>query len=68
MRLTGRIHHVWTVIRQHLADRAETIRNEPDAGYTTETVIVTALLVLAGIAALAVLGSKIADKVNSINL
>ncbi|MFF7250482.1 hypothetical protein ACFZBU_42205 [Embleya sp. NPDC008237] len=39
-----------------------------DNGYTTETLIVTAALVAAAIAALVILRNKIITKVNSINL
>ncbi|WP_329562058.1 hypothetical protein [Kitasatospora sp. NBC_01266] len=65
--LTIKIHLVWTRTRQHLADRLEAMRREPDAGYTTETVVITALLVLMGIAALGILAAKVADKANSLN-
>lgn len=40
----------------------------PDSGYSTETVLVTALLVMLAVAALAVLTSKVLAKVNSIDL
>jgi hypothetical protein len=39
-----------------------------DAGYTTETVVVTALLVALAIAAIAIIVSKVLDKANGLNL
>lgn len=43
-------------------------RKRADGGYSTETVLVTALLVMLAVAALAVLTSKVLAKVNSIDL
>lgn len=40
----------------------------PDAGYSTETVLVTALIVVLAIAAIAVIATKVIAKANSINL
>jgi hypothetical protein len=48
--------------------RGRDFRTPPDAGYSTETVLVTALLVMLAVAALAVLTSKVLAKVNSIDL
>lgn len=39
-----------------------------DAGYTTEVIVVTAVLVTIALAVLAILGAKILDKANSIDL
>ncbi|MDI5974029.1 hypothetical protein POF50_032590 [Streptomyces sp. SL13] len=39
-----------------------------DAGYSTETVIITALLAALGIAAVAVIAAKVMDKAHSLNL
>ncbi|PYC65574.1 hypothetical protein C7C46_32490 [Streptomyces tateyamensis] len=50
-----------------LADGYARAKAEPDAGYTTETIVITALLVLCGIAALGVLTTKVLDKVNGLN-
>jgi hypothetical protein len=44
------------------------MREEPDAGYSTETVLVTALLVVLAIAVIAVITVKVTEKANSINL
>jgi hypothetical protein len=43
-------------------------RERADGGYSTETVLVTALLVMLAVAALAMLTSKVLAKVNSIDL
>jgi hypothetical protein len=48
--------------------RNRELRTSRDAGYSTETVLVTALLVMLAVAALAVLTSKVLAKVNSIDL
>ena len=55
---------LWTVIRA----RVEMLRREPDAGYSTETVLVTALLVVAAIAVLAIIVAKVTSKANSIDM
>lgn len=48
-----------------LRDRTAQARRAPtDAGYTTETIIVTALLVALAIAALAVIAAKVKTKAN----
>ncbi len=39
-----------------------------DGGYSTEAILITALLVAIALAAFAILGPKIIDKVNSIEL
>jgi len=44
------------------------LRREPDAGYSTETVLVTALLVVAAIAVLAIIVAKVTSKANSIDM
>jgi hypothetical protein len=41
---------------------------DPDAGYTTETVVVTALLVVAAIVVVAIIVAKVTAKANGINL
>ncbi|GAB3570567.1 hypothetical protein GCM10027445_24390 [Amycolatopsis endophytica] len=55
---------LWTVVRA----RVELLRREPDAGYSTETVLVTALLVVAAIAVLAIIVAKVTSKANSIDM
>ncbi|WP_035851134.1 hypothetical protein [Kitasatospora azatica] len=51
----------------HLAEVSAKRRANPDGGYTTETVIITALLVACGIAALGILATKVLDKANALN-
>ncbi len=51
----------------HLAGVRGKRRANPDGGYTTETVIITALLVGCGIAALGIIASKVLDKANALN-
>lgn len=65
--LSIRIHLAWTRASRHVAARVAAARREPDAGYTTETVVITALLVLMGIAALGIIAAKVADKANSLS-
>ncbi|MFD8497739.1 hypothetical protein [Amycolatopsis sp. NPDC059657] len=55
---------LWTTLRA----RIEALRREPEAGYSTETVLVTALLVVAALAVIAILVTKITAKANGINL
>jgi hypothetical protein len=60
---------LWIQIRQaQLRARAQQLRERPDAGYSTETAIVTALLVLLAIAVIALLTAKIMAKVEQIDL
>jgi Na+-driven multidrug efflux pump len=53
-----------SVLRARLA----AARRTRDAGYTTETVVVTALLVALAIAAVAIIVAKVLDKANGLNL
>ncbi len=57
---------VW--ISARLVEGRRRMREEPDAGYSTETVLVTALLVVAALVVIAIIVVKITDKANSINL
>ena len=43
------------------------LRAEPEAGYSTETVVVTALLVALAIAVLAIIAVKVTSTANNIN-
>ncbi|GAA1119137.1 hypothetical protein [Kitasatospora arboriphila] len=47
------------------ARRAE-LRKQPDGGYTTETVIITALLVGLGLGVLGIIAAKVTDKANGL--
>jgi hypothetical protein len=51
-----------------LRGRLARLRRGGDAGYTTETVVVIALLVALAIAALAIITAKVIAKANSLNL
>ena len=49
-----------------LRDRWEDVRAEPEAGYTTETVVVTALLVGLAVAVIAIIAVKVTSTANNI--
>ncbi len=55
---------LWTVVRA----RWEALRQRPEAGYSTETVLVTALLVVAALAIIAIVIAKVTEKANGITL
>jgi hypothetical protein len=55
-------------VARGLRDRLTVLRERPDAGYSTETVLITALLVALGLTALAVISAKVMAKVRSIDL
>lgn len=55
---------LWVQLRARIRD----LREHPDAGYTTETVLVTALLVVLALAVIAILVAKVTSKANGINL
>jgi hypothetical protein len=48
--------------------RLAAVRRSGDAGYTTETVVVIALLVALAIAAVAIISAKVLAKANGLNL
>lgn len=58
----------WALVLTALRTRLEELRRHPEAGYTTETVLVTALLVVAALAIVAIIVAKVIAKANSINL
>ena len=61
------MHHLvalWTTVKA----RWELLRREPEAGYSTEAVLVTALLVVAALAIIAIIVAKVTAKANGINL
>ena len=62
--LPGYIRLAAAVLRGRLAQA----RHDGDAGYTTETVVVIALLVALAIAAVAIITAKVLAKANSLNL
>jgi hypothetical protein len=58
----------WALVLTALHARVEALRHNPDAGYTTETVLVTALLVVAALAVVAIIVTKVTTKANGIDL
>lgn len=58
----------WALLSARLRARIDELRRNPDAGYTTETVVVTALLVVAALAVVAIIVTKVTAKANGINL
>ena len=62
--MTTYLSALWTIIRA----RIDTLRRDPEAGYTTEAVVGIALLVLIAIATFAVIAAKVANKAESIDL
>ena len=56
------LRHLFTT----LAARWQALRAEPDAGYSTEAVIVTALLAALALAAVGTIVAKVIAKANSI--
>ena len=51
-----------------LRARLAAVRRTRDVGYTTETVVVTALLVALALAAIAIIVAKVIAKANGLNL
>jgi hypothetical protein len=49
-----------------LRGRWQTLRAEPEAGYSTEAVVITALLVAMGVAAVAIIAAKVLSSANGI--
>ncbi|MBQ1121873.1 hypothetical protein [Streptomyces sp. B15] len=62
--LTRFRHHIAS--QEHLATLRRNIRR--DDGYTTETIVVTALLALLAIGALSVITAKVLGRANGIDL
>jgi len=50
-----------------LRSRLQALQAEPEAGYTTETIVVTALLVALALVAVGIIATKVIAKANSIN-
>jgi len=50
-----------------LRDRWETVRAEPEAGYSTEAVIVTALLAALALTAVGIIVAKVVSSANNIS-
>ena len=58
----------WDLLCAGLRARIAELRRNPDAGYTTETVVITALLVVAALTVVTIIVSKVVTKANGINL
>jgi hypothetical protein len=65
---TGPPRAIWTLIRAHLAAVITELKRNKDAGYTTETVVVIALLVAMALAAIAIITAKVLATANGLNL
>lgn len=58
---------LWAQIRANLTELRTEIREHPDGGYSTETVIVTAILVALALAAIGdIIYNKVVSKANGI--
>ena len=57
-----------TVAIGEIRRRWQVVRATGDAGYSTETVLITALLVALGLAVVAIIAAKVTAKANNINL
>lgn len=64
---TGLPRAIWALIRAHLAAAITELKRNKDAGYTTETVVVIALLVAMALAAIAIIAAKVLAKANGLN-
>lgn len=60
------IHYFACQLRCRAAELRRRMRD--DAGYSTETVIVTALLAILALAVVGIIAVKVTDKANGINL
>lgn len=58
----------WVVLWTGVQARIQVLRRNPEAGYSTETVLVTAVLVIATLAIVAIIVAKVTAKANGINL
>ncbi|MDA8356552.1 MAG: hypothetical protein M0Z95_09740 [Actinomycetota bacterium] len=57
------LRHLFTVLHS----RWEALRADPEAGYTTETVIVTALLAALALTAVGIIVAKVVSAANNIS-
>jgi hypothetical protein len=55
-------------LARELRYRWRLLRERPDAGYSTEAVLVTALLVTLALLVIGVIAAKVSGKANTINL
>jgi len=62
---------MWNQIQAFVAltrTRIQALRDDPDAGYSTEAVVVTALLAALALTVLGILTAKVVAKAHDINL
>lgn len=62
------MHEYWNAMWTMLRARVELLRRNPEAGYSTEAVLVTALLVAAALFVIAIVIDKVIAKANGITL
>lgn len=62
------IHDFCITVWSALQERIESLRRHPEAGYSTEAVLVTALMVGLAIVVVAIVAAKVTAKANSIDL
>lgn len=57
-----------TYLTAELRHRWQLVRDTKDGGYTTETVVTTAVLITIALVVIAIIGAKLLAKANSLNL
>ena len=62
------MHDYWRAVWTTLRARIELLRRNPEAGYSTEAVLVTALLVAAALFVIAIIIDKVITKANGITM
>jgi hypothetical protein len=62
------VHDYWNAVWTMLRARIELLRRNPEAGYSTEAVLVTALLVAAALFVIAIVIDKVIRKANGITM
>lgn len=62
------LHPLVAVVLARIAESRRRMREEPEAGYSTETVVVTALLVVLALVVLGIIAVKVTEKANGITL
>ncbi len=68
MKTLDQLRRITRAVSTTFAARVEQLRREPEAGYTTETVVVTALLVVLALIVLGVITAAVIAKAHSITL
>lgn len=62
------MHEYWNTVWATLRARIKVLRRNPEAGYSTEAVLVTALLVAAALFVIAIVVEKVITKANGITM